>query len=111
MPCCRWPGYSRRRGYSTFGYGKITHGWDQRENWDAKVGHKRDPAPPGAPLAKLSRGEQDWGIIHFTEEQMNDTGGADKAIAVLEKQHDKPFFLAYGSFNPHMPWYVPKEVF
>ena len=40
---------------------------------------------------------------------MNDTGGADRAIAVLEKKHDKPFFLAYGSFNPHMPWYVPQK--
>ena len=42
---------------------------------------------------------------------MNDTGGANKAIAVLEKQHDKPFFLAYGTFNPHMPWYVPEKYF
>ena len=42
---------------------------------------------------------------------MNDTGGADKAIAVLKRTHGKPFFLAYGSFNPHMPWYVPKKYF
>jgi len=104
-------GLFKKSGYDTFGYGKITHGWDQKEYWDDKVGHKRDPAPPGAPLAGLSGGEQDWGPIHLTEEQMNDTGGADKAIAVLEKQHDKPFFLAYGSFNPHMPWYVPKKYF
>ena len=75
-------GLFKRGGYDTFGYGKITHGWDQKEHWDDKVGHKRDPAPPGAPLAGLSRGEQDWGPIHLTEEQMNDTGGANKAIAV-----------------------------
>lgn len=104
-------GLFKKNGYGTFGYGKITHGWDQKENWDDKVGHKRDPAPPGAPLAGLSGGEQDWGIIHLAEDQMNDTGGANKAIAVLEKQHDKPFFLAYGTFNPHMPWYVPKKYF
>ena len=102
-------GLFKKGGYDTFGYGKITHGWDQKEHWDDKVGHKRDPAPPGAPLAGLSGGEQDWGPIHLTEEQMNDTGGADRAIAVLEKKHDKPFFLAYGSFNPHMPWYVPQK--
>jgi arylsulfatase A-like enzyme len=104
-------GLFKRGGYNTFGYGKITHGWDQKEHWNEHVGHKRDLAPPGAPLAKLSGGEQDWGPIHLTEEQMNDTGGADKAIAILNKKHEKPFFLAYGSFNPHMPWYVPKKYF
>jgi arylsulfatase A-like enzyme len=104
-------GLFKKGGYDTFGYGKITHGWDQDEHWNEHVGHKRDPAPPGAPLAGLSGGEQDWGPIHFTEEQMNDTGGADKAIAVLKRKHDKPFFLAYGTFNPHMPWYVPQKYF
>jgi arylsulfatase A-like enzyme len=104
-------GLFKKGGYNTFGYGKITHGWDQKEHWDHKVGHKRDPAPPGAPLAGLSGGEQDWGPIHLAEEKMNDTSGADRTIAVLERQHDKPFFLAYGLFNPHMPWYVPKKYF
>jgi arylsulfatase A-like enzyme len=104
-------GLFKKSGYDTFSYGKITHGWDQKEHWNDHVGHKRDPAPPGAPLAKLSGGEQDWGPIHITEEQMNDTRGADKAIAVLKKHHEKPFFLAFGSFNPHMPWYVPQKYF
>ena len=104
-------GLFKKGGYDTFGYGKITHGWDQKQHWNEHVGHKRDPAPPGAPLAGLSSGESDWGPIHLTEEQMNDTGGADKAIAVLKRTHGKPFFLAYGSFNPHMPWYVPKKYF
>lgn len=104
-------GLFKKGGYSTFKYGKITHGWDQKEYWDDDVGHKRDPRPPGAPLAGFSGGEQDWGPIHLAEEKMNATGGANKAIAVLEQQHDKPFFLAYGSFNPHMPWYVPQKYF
>jgi arylsulfatase A-like enzyme len=104
-------GLFKKGGYSTYGYGKITHGWDQKAHWDDHVSHKRDPSPPGAPLAGLSRGEQDWGPIHLAEEKMNDTGGADKAIAVLKKQHDKPFLLAFGTFNPHMPWYVPQKYF
>lgn len=98
-------------GYVTYGYGKITHGWDQKEQWNEHVGHKRDPSPPGAPLAKLSGGEQDWGPIHIPEGEMNGTTGADQAIAILQRPHDKPFFLAYGLFNPHMPWYVPKKYF
>ncbi len=104
-------GLFKQGGYSTYGYGKITHGWDQNEQWNEHIGHKRDPTPPGAPLAGLSGGESDWGPIHLTEEQMNTTGGADKTIALLQKKHEKPFFLAFGSFNPHMPWYVPQKYF
>ncbi|MBK1828979.1 sulfatase [Haloferula rosea] len=104
-------GLFKKAGYGTFGYGKITHGWDQKEHWDEKIGHKRDSAPPGHPLAGLSGGEQDWGPIHLTEEQMNDTGGGNKTIAILERKHERPFFLAYGLFNAHMPWYVPQKYF
>jgi len=104
-------GCFQQAGYSTTGFGKITHGWDQKEHWDLKVGHKRDPAPPGAPLTATGKGEQDWGPIHLTEAEMNDTGNADRTIAQLNRTHDKPFFLAFGTFNPHMPWYVPQKYF
>ncbi len=98
-------------GYSTEGFGKITHGWDQKEHWDLKVGHKRDPAPPGAPLTSVGRGEQDWGPIHIAEADMNDSRNATAAIASLRKEHERPFFIAFGTFNPHMPWYVPQKYF
>ena len=104
-------GCLKRAGYSTAGYGKITHGWDQKEHWDVKIGHKRDPAPPGAPLTSVGKGEQDWGPIHLAEEEMNDTGNVNAAIKRLQQDHDRPFFIACGLFNPHMPWYVPKKYF
>ena len=104
-------GAFKKAGYTTLGYGKITHGWDQKENWDEKIGHKRDPAPPGAPLTPIGRGEQDWGPIHLTEEEMNSTQLANRTIEQLGKKHDRPFFLACGFFNPHMPWYVPQKYF
>jgi arylsulfatase A-like enzyme len=104
-------GFFKKAGYTTAGYGKITHGWDQKEHWDEKIGHKRDPAPPGAPLTPVGRGEQDWGPIHLAEEEMNDTINVDAAIKQLEEDHDRPFFIACGLFNPHMPWYVPKKYF
>lgn len=104
-------GCFKQAGYTTAGFGKITHGWDQKENWDMKLGHKRDPAPPGAPLTPIGRGEQDWGPIHLAEADMNDTGNVDAAIAQLQKKHDKPFFIALGTFNSHMPWYVPQNYF
>ena len=104
-------GSFKQANYTTIGFGKITHGWDQKEHWDEKLGHKRDPAPPGAPLTPVGRGEQDWGPIHLAEADMNDTGNADATIAQLRKKHEKPFFLAFGTFNPHMPWYVPQKYF
>lgn len=104
-------GAFKNAGYTTIGHGKITHGWDQKQHWDTKVGHKRDPAPPGAPLTSVGRGEQDWGPIHLSEAQMNGTMLADLTVAALGKKHDRPFFLACGFFNPHMPWYVPQKYF
>jgi len=105
------PQVFREAGYYAAAYGKITHGWDPKESWDEKIGHKRDPSPPGAPLMPLGRGENDWGVIHLDESKMNDTLNADNAIAAINKPHDKPFLIAYGTFNPHMPWYVPKKYF
>ncbi len=104
-------GMFKKAGYRTASFGKITHGWDQREHWDVRLGHKRDPAPPGAPLTAVGRGEQDWGPIHLPEERMNDSKNADAAIAELNRKHDRPCFIAYGTFNPHMPWYVPQKYF
>lgn len=104
-------GCFKKAGYFTVSYGKVTHGWDQKEHWDEKINHKRDPAPPGAPLTKVGKGEQDWGPTHLAEENMNDTLMANHAIAQLQKMHDKPFFICCGMFHPHMPWYVPKKYF
>lgn len=100
-----------KAGYSMYGFGKLTHGWNGNDVWDEKQGHKRDPRPPGAPIQSVGKGEQDWGPIHLTENEMNDTGGADRTIAILEQEHEKPFFLAYGTFNPHMAWFVPQKYF
>lgn len=104
-------GFFKQAGYSTSGYGKITHGWDQKDGWEEKVGHKRDPAPPGAPLTPVGRGEQDWGPIHLPESEMNGTQMANFAIQKIQEKHDRPFFIACGLFNPHMPWYVPQKYF
>jgi choline-sulfatase len=103
------PGLFKNAGYFTASYGKVGHGWRLGKVWDDDLPHKRDPAPPNAPLLPFTRGEQDWGPTHLTEEQMNDTKMADAAIAQLQQKHDRPFFLACGLFHPHMPWYVPQK--
>lgn len=105
------PDWFKKSGYYTASYGKIGHGWDNRSGWNDRIGHSRDPVPPSAPFTSVGRGEQDWGPIHLSEAEMNDTKYADATIKQLEKKHDRPFFLACGVFHPHMPWYVPQKYF
>ena len=105
------PKLFKRGGYYTASYGKVSHGWDVRSDWNDHIPHKRDPVPPNAPLTPVGKGEQDWGPTHLREEQMRDTMYADAAIEQLQKKHDKPFLIACGLFHPHMPWYVPQKYF
>ncbi|MEM9283034.1 MAG: sulfatase-like hydrolase/transferase, partial [Verrucomicrobiota bacterium] len=95
----------RDAGYQTLGYGKISHGWSD-DGFNEKVNHKRDPRPSGAPIQPVGGGEQDWGTIHIPEEEMNDTQSANRAIAAINQEHTKPFFIVCGTFNPHMAWFV-----
>lgn len=102
-------------GYFTVMSGKIAHGYDRGMKPDIKFNHRRDPAPPGAPLngfavsagGKLT--ERDWGATHLAEPAMNDSQKADTAIKALQMKHDKPFIIACGLFLPHMAWYVPQK--
>ena len=98
-------------GYYIASFGKISHGWGNRGIWDERIPHKRDPIPPSAPFTPISKGEHDWGPTHLKESEMGDTTYADEAIRQLQREHDKPFFVACGLFHPHMPWYVPQKYF
>ena len=112
-----FPKLFQQQGYYMVSSGKIGHGYDTGVQWDKMVRHKRDPAPPGAPLngfARTASGrltERDWGTTHLKEMEMNDTKVADCAVEALQMKHSKPFFIACGLFHPHMPWYVPQKYF
>ncbi|MEM0897023.1 MAG: sulfatase [Verrucomicrobiota bacterium] len=97
-------------GYNTRGFGKISHGWSD-DGFEEKINHKRDPRPPGAPIQPVGAGEQDWGVIHLPEAEMNDTQSADRAVAALNQDHTEPFFIVCGTFNPHMAWFVPQKYY
>jgi arylsulfatase A-like enzyme len=105
------PAVFKNAGYFTASYGKVGHGWRLGKVWDDDIPHKRDPAPPKAPLLPFTKGEQDWGLTHLKEADMNDTKLADAAVAQLKRKHDRPFFIACGLFHPHMPWYIPQKYF
>lgn len=112
-----FPKLFQEQGYYMVSSGKIAHGYDTGVKWDRVVRHKRDPAPPGAPLNGFARAasgrvtERDWGTTHLKESEMNDTKVADCAVEALQMKHTKPFFIACGLFHPHMPWYIPQKYF
>ena len=108
----------RRNGYWAGGAGKIYHGvypdppsWD--EYWPSKkVQRSNDPLPAERPVNGIKdTGNFDWGALEVPPEDMSDAKVAEWVAAKLRQQHDKPFFLAFGIFRPHLPWYVPRKYF
>ena len=52
-----------------------------------------------------------WGIANEPKEASGDWKNARFCADYLQKQHDKPFFLACGISRPHAPLIAPKEYF
>lgn len=55
--------------------------------------------------------EFDWGPFDKSDLDMGDGQMVRWAVDFLKKTHEKPFFLAAGTFRPHLPWYVPRKYF
>lgn len=128
------PEYFKDNGYYSAGVGKIHHHtwgsnppcqWDEYKRmefdneWDlpSRLNYpwndNKTPAPKGYPFngLKPSRHEFDWGVLDKPENQFGDAVSVSWAIDFLDRKHDKPFFLACGTFRPHLPWYLPKKYF
>lgn len=118
------PKYFSRHGYWSAGSGKILHYIIDPASWDdyfpAKA--KDDPFPrtfyPDKRPVNLPRAgewqyvETDWAALDVTDEEF----GGDWLVTnwigeQLQRQHEKPFFLACGLYRPHEPWFVPKQYF
>jgi arylsulfatase A-like enzyme len=112
------PQYFMQNGYTAIGSGKIFHEADSvswNDYWPSFTKTKpNDPMPPAnlLPLNGIPDTRSfDWGPVDAPNEQMGDWKVANWVIGQLQKQHDKPFFLACGFYRPHLPWYVPDEYF
>jgi len=101
----------KEAGYYLATAGKISHGYGSGFPSGPRLNRRDAGGVSKMPLMPVGKGEQDWGPIEMPEEEMHDTKVADFAIAELGKAHDQPFFVTCGTFNPHMPWYVPQKYF
>ena len=99
-------------GYDCFGTGKILHGsYGNSTKWTEfhKTNSGNMARHPSAP-------DDGVGGIKFSplannDEDMPDYDAASYGIEVLNRKHDKPFFLAVGLVKPHLPFSVPKKWF
>lgn len=102
-------------GYETLTAGKIYHGSRVDPNSFETVGPR-----PGQRLkqdAQIVRdiGSKsklwDFGPQAYAEEEFGDAITASWAIDQLERNHERPFFLAVGFYRPHVPFYAPQRFF
>lgn len=112
------PQYFRQHGYFTAGAGKIFHNVRVNDalSWD----HYQDAASSDAEELGAIRarsegadGRPAWTVLSTEGEQTRDGVNARQVrdwIAV-QASKKKPFFLAAGFHNPHLPWTAPKRFF
>lgn len=124
------PMHMRANGYHVAGAGKVFHHtpgfnppdqWQEYsplvfdDPWDRAAYPEVDDeaAPPHHPLNGITPfvHEFDWGVLDKPESAYGDQVAVQWATAFLKREHDKPFFLAVGTFRPHLPWYSPRRFF
>lgn len=115
------PELFKENGYRTYASGKIHHG---REWSYIQDGGKREwtennelalQALPELVFdykAGFGKGRKmAFCPTNSPKEHHPDYNTAQYGIDVLERNHDKPFFLALGFVKPHLPFVCPKEYF
>ncbi|MCI0379819.1 MAG: sulfatase [Gemmataceae bacterium] len=104
------PELFRLAGYSTVRVGKIFHGGlDDEKSWVEGAEPRKERKPQDQ--KKYAQQSDRWVAFEENAESLLDTKTTERAIALLEKHKDKPFFLAVGYARPHSPLIAPKKYF
>ena len=122
------PQYFKNHGYYAAGGGKVHHhtdGFNPPDQWDEYSQLVRDQdlivdyfKQRGLDQRYLTykmprhpNNSLDWGPMDVDDLEMGDGHTVNWATEFLAREHDKPFFLAVGLFQPHLPFYAPKKYF
>jgi arylsulfatase A-like enzyme len=116
------PRYFHDNGYWVAGAGKIFHNnQPDPDSWDDYFPAKDRPMPSynrpvpegtaSMPMFENMYGAFDWAPLDIPDRETGDHRSVSWIIDQLEREHDRPFFLAAGIYRPHLPWYVPREYF
>ena len=112
------PEHFKKNGYITFTRGKVFHTIPGKERFDAMWDINEGKGNYG-PYPKTSHFPDSLGMAkgfdylpwEGPESDHPDNITAEKTIAQLKKDHDKPFFITCGFYKPHNPWTAPKRFF
>ncbi|MCB1124415.1 MAG: sulfatase-like hydrolase/transferase, partial [Verrucomicrobiae bacterium] len=122
------PQFFKNHGYYAAGGGKVHHhtdGFNPPDQWNEYFDLVRDQdlvvdyfkrrgenrryfteRMPRHPNDSL-----DWGPMEVDDLDMGDGQTIRWATEFLARKHEKPFFLAVGLFQPHLPFYAPGKYF
>ena len=105
--------YFKEASYHVEGSGKVFHtgsnihyDWNKYERYKKKKHRKHLNG-----ITDFTGSFFDWGVYEGDELDIIDVKLANAAASFLTKKHRKPFFLAVGIHNPHLPWIVPQRFF
>jgi len=105
--------YFKEASYHLEGSGKIFHtGSNIHYDWNKyKRFKKKKHTQHLNGIQDFTGSFFDWGVYEGDELDIIDVKLVDEAADFFQKKHSKPFFLAVGIHNPHLPWIVPQRFF
>ena len=111
------PRYFKNHGYYAAGGGKVFHhtpGFNPPDSWheyfdlvdDLRTENFLIPYRQPRHITSF-----DWGPLDKDDMEFGDGATVRWAEEFLARDHDRPFFLAVGLFQPHRPLYAPKATY